>query len=340
MSFSDGFKDLSKVNAAQSSGYFFDPRELVCNSRSRGDTHFTSEFDAIEPYWAESHGGTASVSIVTPPHGDYAIGNVLQLQTGATLNSLCMVSRTVAGIGSSFGVMLHHLLNVGHNLQDCLVVKVTNDAGVMLELLLVNGSILLHMDDGYQLLSPHCPDYFCESWFEVAPSSNGRHQVTIYQGTEQNGQLVGIMPTGSPGSVVIQQNSGANNNRMSQIGRIGIGITQLADDMTITGVDFTAPFLASAANLHLRWEDVSNNATPNTNIKAQLKINGVWIDAPLVELPCRHHGIIDYTKKVRELFCNLPVSIQVGAVLAYRVSVNGGRFGALTNAAVQLTSIY
>ena len=339
---SEGFKDASGIDAVGSSGYFRHQWEVVTQSRSQGATYLSAPFDSLSD-WAVSVGGTASAVIYTPTHIDPAVGNSLKLSSGSQQQSLCMVTKTLANLPSSFGVMMHIAMDtIGTQFPDCAVFVANNTVnGKNLELLLIEGAILCHQDGTYKLLSSHSPTYFCENWFEVKDNGNGTHTVSIYQGTQLVNAVTGVMPNGTnPGMVMLQQNSGASPNRSYSVAQLNIGVTQLADNMTLKGAAFQTKFNATAAHFRLLVEDVSLSLVNGTDLLAKLTIGGVVYPLTLVESASPYLGVIDYTKPVRAFSATVPLSIPQGTAVSWTVDILNAKLSAVHNVGVDFTSIY
>ena len=348
MSFCDGFEDASKINAAMSSGYMLDPRGLVCQTRSQGGTYLTEQFTNLTN-WTQLRGGSATVDIVNTEQGgtDNPAGvTAANLMTGPTENSECIIRRTIQSLPASYGIMaLIALVNNSGNVADALGITVQNAVNnKILSLLYYAGGLLLGSADGsYQCVSTHSNTALCEWWLEVKDKPDGTLTLGVYAGTQFISSTTVTPPVGNPASaglIQISQMSAATPNQQSWIGELNVGATQLPDDMTLQGVNYTARYNASSANLSFLVEDVCDEITLDTDFTAQISQNGAWTTVALSDAGSKFNGIIDYTKPVREFTGVFSGPIKQGDALAYKAHLLNGKFGAVERASMQLTAIY
>ncbi len=293
------------IDPTHSINYFWEPlRSFICPTRLRGSTHFSESFDKSPNLgvlsWTDL-GGAHIQRIIDP---DPAVdGSALDLQTGGKTGAIAGVQRTIYPIPASFGLMMMYKLNnVGTDAKDGLEVLVQNDAGVTLWLRLRDKLIEAFVDGKWQTLYPWGGNWFMEAWFEVTDRNDGTHRVGCYLGTKFCGAVVGKMPRNAVSAnnmLVVQQKSGSDNYRQSQIAQMTIGSSQLPDPMTIVSplVAVTTP--AKTGYLKIMVEDVTQNIVAGTNLRAYVGGINQWVEVTLTEYAQWGQGEVDNTVPIR-----------------------------------------
>ena len=125
----DGTADFSRVDTTHSENIIQDARQLVCQSRSNGNTYLTETCTSLGA-WTVHTGGTASVTQETTGEGgtDNPSGtSSFTFSTGATLNSYCAANLTLASLPASYGVWIETALtNVSANPEDAFQLAIQN----------------------------------------------------------------------------------------------------------------------------------------------------------------------------------------------------------------------
>jgi hypothetical protein len=348
MAFTDGFHDNSKIDIVHSTGYLFDARQLVCQSRSQGTTYM-AEYCTSLGAWNVHTGGTASIDAIVIGQGgtnNPAGSAAFQFSTGATLNSQCAISQALPILPVSYGVfVLFALPAVDDQTGDALNVVIQDSiSNKAMSLLFCKDEVLIGAADGsYASLSTHSPPYICENWFENKSNDDGTNTISLWQGAQFISSVTLILPTGpaaNAGLVYISQQSATTPNQISQIAGMNIGITQLPDAGLVQSVPYVVPFNAQAINVLFKVEDVCNDVVLGTDFTAALIINGVEQSITLLDLGSYGFGIIDYTKPVRYFWGGMTAAIAQGATIAYKAHMLNGKFMAILSVSFELTSIY
>lgn len=287
----DSFQSSSGVDWTRSSGAFYQAPAYTCvePTRSRAATMLNEQFEGTLSSWSKIVTGSAAVALVTTSNPDPAIGKVLDLQTGGSLASVAGVQKTLPAIPSTFGVMiLSCLVQVGTDSSSALnlIVQTANGA---LFLRFNDNLIAVNLSGNWVTLYPHGGNYFTEVWVECVDKGDGTHDVDLYLGTQLVGSANGVLWAGFPGqanTVTLSQQSVGTANRHSQVAQICLGVTQLADAMTVvsTGRSIETTYSPVTAALAILVEDVSWTLldTPGTLCAAVSKDDGAtWTTVPL-----------------------------------------------------------
>lgn len=318
------------LDPALSSGYYVDvPRDCVHPTRSQSASVADYPFDNLTG-WTNFSGGTASAGIIGDPTPDPAIGNVVDLQTGATLGSTAGIQKTAASIPASFGALIiDELTAVGTNPADALQVFIQNCQSTNLMLRLYQSAVEVFQDGAWRLLFAHGGAYWTEWWIEAAKQVSGAHTVSLYAGTACVGARNGYLPGGPSGNdnlVLIQQPS-VTASRHSKVAILQIGATQLPDAMTLTSEAVEAIKEPKKASVRLTVENVSENLAPNRNLIVRVsKDNGLtWMQVPLFDNGLYGPGVIDPAKQVR-IISGKTRLVGSGRQMRWRVETATGSF--------------
>lgn len=187
--------------AAHSDQYEYDARKVVVPLRPNAASVGSGSFDTLTG-WTQANGGTGTTTIVASGSPDPAVGNVLQLSTGATAGSVASVSKDWGAIPSSFGVMFLTKLNtVGTSTGDGLVIEFTNIDNIVLSVRLNDNPVYVFQDGAYQsIFATNVSDsqnIYREHWIQVTKLSSSSWRVDLFLGTEAVGTRTGNMPGGA-----------------------------------------------------------------------------------------------------------------------------------------------
>lgn len=335
--FANGFTDETAI--ASKSGAAWDSRQCETQTRNNATTYGECAFDNLAG-WTTSPGG---VSIVASGSPDSAIGNALNLYSGANLNNPAFVQQKYPAVPANFGLAIFPaLVNVGSDLSDALLLQVqktVNDKNLQVRFTMAG--LYVFINGAWAQLSTHSNTSWCEWWLEVA-EANGVDTITAYAGTELINSVSGTLPNGPAGNgglVYIGQESAATPDRQSQVAYFALGATQLFDNLSITSAGYALAVPTSALSCLLLIEDVANSLVPNTDVTAELSVNGgAFAAVTLNDRGVLCNGVIDSTKPVRMLSGTIQRACAKGDIVALRVGVLNHKFAGIQSVSVVPTS--
>jgi hypothetical protein len=283
-------------------------RAVVFPRRSHGSDYLMARQPSAEWYgWSNISSGTGIQQIATLTHSDPAVaGPAMDLRTGLSAGSEARVSKTIGyPIGNSFGVMtLFDLVEIGIDSGGALHTRVQNNAGRTLAMRSWQEATEVYSSGAWRRLAdwPPAGNGQGEAWYEVNDVGGGEHKVTLYLGTKKVGDYTGELPLNWCGGVnnsvwLLQDSSGGQNGRHSQIAQLNVGPTQLADDMFCQSPKLIVPaHLASPTAGHVKvvFENVSNDVTTSDLLAFMSKDDGTtWQSIPLDDYGQCGYGVLD-----------------------------------------------
>lgn len=297
----DGYQDQTGVNTGSSTHLFYDStNKLYEPTRSGSQSTYADDCSSFTG-WSLINITGATPIITNDPNRDPTPGNLFDFLTNATIGAIAGCQKDVGTIPANYGLQFIVELNtVGTNALDALTVEVGNISAFNLQIQLLDNSFSIFQDGSFRQIIAHGGNFFTEWWVQVTQVSGASHQVDVYAGTQLIGSRTGNLPGGATdGLVVIQQKSGATNNRESRISIINIGTSQLADNITLISNAATALTSPTKGRIVVILEDTSVAFSINSNFNASLSQNGVSYEATtLTNAGIFSLGIVDNTKNV------------------------------------------
>jgi hypothetical protein len=334
----DSFTDGNGVDQTLSESVHFDEQRTCWTpARSFATAFLGEEFDSLGS-WAPVCSGSGSAVVVNPFDTDPMIGNVVQLDTGNVAGSAASVQKHAGSIAASFGVMMLVRLNqVGADPAEAFIFQVQNAANKNLQLRLRDNSVEIFQDGAWRLLGQHGGNYVTEWWLEAQQQIDGAYRVSLYGGTEFFATRTGFLPDGPAANsnlVVLQQASGPNNFRRSQVAALQIGTTQLPDNMRMVSRLIQSLPQAKTAEIMVLDEDVSRGIVPNGNFIVSLSPDEgqTWAQVVLEDQGVCGVGEIDNTKPLR-MFTG-GVAFAAMTRLRYKIESSGGFYHAVHRVSV------
>lgn len=296
-------------DAALSTLVYEQSRAYICPRRSHWADYIGETWDNGFTGWSDISSGSGLRQIVNLTNGDPAIwGPALDLRTGLTHGSLAGSSYTIGyPIGDNFGAFIvFDLVETGITSGGALHFRVQNNSGKTLAMRSWENATEVYSDGAWRTLGnwPPAGNGQGEAWYEVNDAGSGQHTVQLYLGTKKWGSpYTGALPfnwCGANNTVwLLQDSSGGQNGRHSQISQFAIGPTQLCDDMIFVSPKLVVPaHLASPTCGHIKvlFENVSNDVTTSDLLAFISKDDGVvgsWQPIPLTDYGVSGCGVLD-----------------------------------------------
>ncbi len=330
----DAFMDQSGVDLTNSVNHLYDtPRSGFAPTRSQAETIVVDNFDTLTG-WTKSCTGSGSAAIFynTDPVDPALNGNALKLATGGTLGSVARVQKDIGSVPASFSIGFQSRMSV--NLMagsDAFHVDLQNVNNKELKIRQRYNAFEIFQDGAWQLCITHPRhNLFMEAWVEAIDQGDGTHRVQVLLGTQIIFDRIGYLPgsTGINGLLVIYQESGANNNRVTDLSYVHIGPSQKADNLTLTSNPVTAEFVPTAANLLLLIEDVSVSVDINNNVIGEVSNdNGAtWEAVTMARKGTFCPGEIDPPKNTDIFTGTLTFAVSGGTAMRWRIRATGNNW--------------
>lgn len=354
MPIAEDYSTTSKINAAASSNYITLPSgyQVVTPSRSNGSTYLSEQFDSLSA-WTKHTGSDATITDVASGFPDPAIGNVAKFYTGTGVGVDCRLDKTLTSLPTSYSLALQASFpgNLSTSPSDSFVTTFQNTVdNKYLQILQNNHSLLVgHMVSGslayYQPIDPSSYGPYWEQWWKNADNGDGSNTISLYAGTEFVTSNTILLPTGSPstkGLVELQQNSNVQTGLIADVGVLNIGVSQFADNITLTSTAYTTTYGGTGISFLAFVENTDGSLVVNTDYMVDISINNgsSWVTPTLTDIGEFCKGSIDYTKSVRIFEGVVTESIPLGSKVIFRQRSANNKLFALHGYDYQIPSTY
>lgn len=328
--FVDAFQDSTGVDLTASTNAAYSSfRTSMVPTRSQANTFYNDDFDNLTA-WTDISSGTGAANIVAyTGDPDPAIGsNGVELTSGATIGGIGAIEQDIGTIpNGKFGIMyIATLEQVGSAGSDSLEITLETDGNQMLQIRHRDNAIEVWADGAWQLIFALGGNFSTEWWVNAFDLGTGDHKIDVYAGTENVGTYTGVLPAGTlDGRLTFKQNSGSANNRISQVWITQVGVTQLADNLSLLSVAKEATLEPTRCRLSIYVEDISNVVDPNTNFLAYVSLDdGTTLEA----VTLKNQGSMEtFENKPIYLFTASHIFTTSGdQTMRYKISLTGNQY--------------